>query len=47
MTESRYVHALALGLDPVWRRLGRNERCQSAEDFCAAVTRESEVTTFT
>lgn len=43
----RYVHALALGLDPAWRRTGRDERCRSAESFAAAVTAPSEVTTFT
>ena len=47
MTESRYVHALALGLDPAWRRQTGEERCRSAEEFTAAVTAESEVTTFT
>ena len=47
MTESRYIHALALGLDPAWRRQGRDERCRSAEEFAAAVTAPSEVTTFT
>ena len=47
MTESLYVHALALGLDPAWRRLTRDERCRTAEEFCAAVTAPSEVTTFT
>jgi chlorite dismutase len=47
MTESRYVHALALGLDPAWRRQGRDERCRSAEEFAAAVTASSEVATFT
>jgi chlorite dismutase len=47
MTESRYVRALALGLDPAWRRQGRDERCCSAEEFAAAVTASSEVTTFT
>jgi len=47
MTESLYVHALALGLDPGWRRQSRDERCRSAEELCAAVTAESEVTTFT
>jgi chlorite dismutase len=46
MSESRYVHALALGLDPAWRRLIRDERCRTAEEFCAAVTAHSEVTTF-
>jgi chlorite dismutase len=47
VTESRYVHALALGLDPAWRRLGREERCRSAEELCAAMTAHNEVTTFT
>jgi chlorite dismutase len=47
VSDSRYVHALALGLDPAWRRLDRDERCRSAEEFSAAVTHESEVTTFT
>jgi chlorite dismutase len=47
MTESRYVHALALGLDPAWRRLDRDQRCRSADEFAGAVTAPSEVTTFT
>lgn len=47
MTEARFVHALALGLDPAWRRRTRDERCREAEEFCAAVTARSEVTTFT
>jgi len=47
MTESLYVHALALGLDSAWRRQSRDERCRSAEEFCAAVTADSEVTSFT
>ena len=47
MTESRYVHALALGLDPAWRRQTRDERCRSAEEFCAALSARPEVTTFT
>ena len=47
MTDSRYVHALALGLDPAWRRQGRDERCRSAGEFAAALTASSDVTTFT
>jgi chlorite dismutase len=47
VTERRYVHALALGLDPAWRRLDRDERCRSAEQFAASVTAPSEVSTFT
>jgi chlorite dismutase len=47
MSEHQFVHALALGLDPAWRRLGREERCRSAEDFCAVVNAPSSVNTFT
>jgi chlorite dismutase len=47
VSETRYVHALALGLDPAWRRQTRDERCRSAEEFCAALAAKSEVTTFT
>jgi chlorite dismutase len=48
MTESRYVQALALGLDPSWRRLSRDERCRSAEELCSAMGAQSpSVTTFT
>ena len=47
MSESLFVHALGLGLDPAWRRQTRDDRCRSAEDFCAALDAESEVTTFT
>jgi len=46
MTDSRFVHALALGLDPAWRRQARDERCRGAEELCAAVTARSEATTF-
>jgi chlorite dismutase len=41
----QFVHALALGLDPGWRRLTAEDRCRSAEELCAAVTAHSEVTT--
>jgi chlorite dismutase len=48
MTESsRFVQALALGLDPAWRRLDSEQRCRSAEDFCGAITAGAAVTTFT
>jgi chlorite dismutase len=47
MSEGRFVHALALGLDPAWRRQGEQERCRSAEEFCAAVAAGSDATTFT
>ena len=46
MTEARYVHALALGLDPAWRRQTRDERCRSAEELCAAVSAHPGVATF-
>lgn len=47
MSEDKFVHALALGLDPAWRRLPADERCRSAEELCAAVTATSDVATFT
>jgi chlorite dismutase len=47
MTESRFVHALALGLDPAWRRLATEQRCQSAADMAAAIDVNSSVTTYT
>jgi chlorite dismutase len=46
VTERRYVHALALGLDPAWRRLDRDERFRSAEQFAAAASAASDVSTF-
>jgi chlorite dismutase len=46
MTDRRYVHALALGLDPAWRRLPREARRESAGELAAAVSAESDVTTF-
>ena len=45
MTDRRYVQALALGLDPTWRRLPDTERCTTAEELIAAVTARSDVTT--
>ncbi len=47
MTERRYVHALALGLDPAWRRLERDERCRSAEQLASGLGAASDVSTFT
>jgi chlorite dismutase len=47
MSESRFVQALALGLDPAWRHLGRDDRCRTAGEFCAAVGAQASVTTFT
>lgn len=46
-TERRYVHALTLGLDGGWRRLEREERCRSAEQFAAAIGSHPDVSTFT
>ena len=45
MSDGRFVHALALGLDPAWRRLPAEDRCRSAEELCAAVASRSDVTT--
>jgi chlorite dismutase len=45
MSDRRFVHALALGLDPAWRRLPAAERCGSADELAAAVEARSEVTT--
>lgn len=45
MSSSRFVHALALGLQPEWRRLPIEERCQGADEMGAAVLGESGVTT--
>ncbi|HET7465811.1 MAG TPA: chlorite dismutase family protein [Candidatus Dormibacteraeota bacterium] len=45
--DGHFVQAIALGLDPAWRRLDRDERCRSAEQFCAAINTESPATTFT
>jgi chlorite dismutase len=46
-TDLRYVQALALRLDPGWRRLPERERCEDAAALCQAVERERCVTTFT
>jgi chlorite dismutase len=45
MSEARFVHALALGLDPAWRRLPAAQRCETAEELSAAVSQESDVVT--
>jgi chlorite dismutase len=45
MSDSRFVHALALGLDPTWRRMPSAERCRTAEELIAAVNAQPEVTT--
>jgi chlorite dismutase len=43
----RFVQALALGLDPAWRRLPAAERHESCAEFFAAVESGEAVTTFT
>ena len=45
MTEAPFVQALALGLDPAWRRLPEAQRCQEAAAFAEAVEQAAEVTT--
>ena len=45
MSESRFVHALALGLDAAWRRQPPAERGHSADELVAAVGIDSAVTT--
>lgn len=44
---SKYVHALALGLDPHWRRLDPAVRRSTAADLVAAVHADPSVTTET
>ena len=46
MSPRQYVQALALGLDPAWRRLPAEERCRSAEGLSAAVAARGDVTTY-
>lgn len=46
-TDRRYIQALALGLDPAWRRLPEGERCEDAIAFCRAAEHAPGVTTFT
>ena len=47
MVNDRFVQALALGLDPAWRRLPAAERRDSCAEFFAAVESGEAVTTFT
>jgi chlorite dismutase len=44
--ERPYVQALALGLDPAWRRLPDDERREDALAFCQAAESAPDVTTF-
>jgi len=43
----KYVHALALGLDPSWRRLGARERRSTAVELAAAVHADDSIITET
>ena len=45
MSDNQFVHALALGLDPAWRRLPPIERCQTADELIAAIRVVSDVRT--
>ncbi len=45
MSDSPFVHALALGLEAGWRRLPVAERCQTADELIAAIRMESGLTT--
>lgn len=46
MSEAPFVQALALGLDPAWRRLPDAERCEESQTFVQAVERAPGVTTY-
>jgi len=46
MSDARFVHALALGIDPAWRRLPADERCEHFEALAAAVAEGDGVKTF-
>lgn len=43
----RYVHALALGLDPAWRRLGDGQRAEDADRFAEALRTDQTIATET
>jgi chlorite dismutase len=45
VSDARFVQALALGLDPAWRRLPATQRCESAEELAGAVSKDSQVVT--
>jgi chlorite dismutase len=45
MSEASFVQALALGLDPAWRRLDPEERCDDVRAFAEAVEKAPGVTT--
>jgi chlorite dismutase len=46
LSETQFVHALALGLDPAWRRLPDLQRRTTCADFISSVERPSDVKTF-
>src|SRR5207302_10719517 len=45
--EPRYIQALAMGLDPAWRRLPEAQRCEDARSFTTAVEQAPGVQTYT
>jgi chlorite dismutase len=45
MSETFFVQALALGLDPAWRRLDPERRCEDVRAFAEAVEKAPGVTT--
>jgi chlorite dismutase len=45
VSDNQFVHALALGLDPGWRRLPAGDRRQGADELATALCVESEVKT--
>jgi chlorite dismutase len=47
LSEGRFVHALALRLDPAWRRLDHDTRCTTAQQLASALGARSEVVTYT
>ncbi len=46
MSETQFVHALALGLDQAWRRLPDLQRRTTCADFISSVEQPSDVKTF-
>jgi chlorite dismutase len=46
LSETQFVHALALGLDPAWRRLPDSQRRTTYADFVSSVEQARDVKTF-
>ncbi len=44
---AQFVHALALSIDPAWRRQPADRRAAEADEFCRAVERVDKVRSFT